>query len=53
VIGGLEAKRYPGISRSVLMSLGKVVFSSKGTLIIEVISGEPSGLGVEKSNHSS
>ena len=48
VIGGLEAKRYPGISSSVLMSLGKVVFSSKGTVIIEVISGEPSELGVER-----
>lgn len=53
VIGALEARRYPGMSHSVLMSLGKVAFRSKGTVIIEVISGETSGLGVEKSNHSS
>jgi uncharacterized membrane protein len=52
VIGALEAKRYPGISRSVLMGLGKEVFRSDGTVIIEVIPGEPSGLGAAKSNHS-
>ncbi len=36
VIGNLEIKRYPDISMSVLFQLGKTVFHSNNTLIIEV-----------------
>jgi uncharacterized membrane protein len=36
VIGNLEIKRYPDISMSVLFQLGKTVFQSKNTLIIEI-----------------
>jgi uncharacterized membrane protein len=38
VVGALEEQRYPGISLPVLMRLGKVVFRSEGTLIIDTIS---------------
>jgi uncharacterized membrane protein len=36
VIGELEVKRYPAISRTLLAGMGRVVFSSNGTTIVDI-----------------